>query len=107
MTTRHAEIKVWTSYREELTSWLCLLDDRYATELAEAETSTVEILQATLDVGKAARSTKLWFLLRQSLAKFQRAQDIIHLVEIQQKGASAGYEFWRLLNAELSVRFRD
>ena len=106
MTTRHAEIKVWTSYREELTSWLCLLDDRYATELAEAETSTVEILQATLDVGKAARSTKLWFLLRQSLAKFQRAQDIIHLVEIQQKGASAGYEFWRLLNAELSVRSR-
>ena len=71
MTTRHAEIKVWTSYREELTSWLCLLDDRYATELAEAETSTVEILQATLDVGKAARSTKLWFLLRQSLAKFR------------------------------------
>ena len=50
---------------------------------AEAETSTVEILQATLDVGKAARSTKLWFLLRQSLVKFQRAQDIIHLVEIQ------------------------
>ena len=97
---------MWTSYREELTSWLCLLDDRYATELAEAETSTVEILQATLDVGKAARSTKLWFLLRQSLAKFQRAQDIIHLVEIQQKGASAGYEFWRLLNAELSVRSR-
>ena len=48
MTTRHAEIKVWTSYREELTSWLCLLDDRYATELAEAETSTVEILQANL-----------------------------------------------------------
>ena len=106
MTTRHAEIKVWTSYREELTSWMCLLDDRYAAELAEAETSSVEILQATLDVGKAARSTKLWFLLRQSLAKFQRAQDIVHLVEITQKGASAGYEFWRLLNAELSVRSR-
>ena len=27
-------------------------------------------------------------------------------MEIQQKGASAGYEFWRLLNAELSVRSR-
>ena len=28
MTTRHVEIKIWTSYKEELTSWLCLLDDR-------------------------------------------------------------------------------
>ena len=40
----------------------------------------------------------------QSLSKFQRAQDLIHLVEVAQKGASAGYEFWRLLNRELSVR---
>ena len=63
MTTRHAKIEVWTSNRKELISWLCLLDDRCATELAEAERSTVKILPATLDVGKAARSTKLWFLL--------------------------------------------
>ena len=25
MTTRHAEIRVWSSYRDELTSWLCLV----------------------------------------------------------------------------------
>ena len=37
MTTRHAEIRVWSSYRDELTSWLCLLDDRFADELQEAE----------------------------------------------------------------------
>ena len=59
-----------------------------------------------MDVGQAARSSKLWFLLRQSLSKFQRAQDLIHLIEVAQKGASAGYEFWRLLNRELSVRSR-
>ena len=40
------------------------------------------------------------------LSKFQRAQDLIHLIEVAQKGASAGYEFWRLLNRELSVRSR-
>ena len=33
MNTRHAEIRVWSAYKEELTSWLCLLDDRFAEEL--------------------------------------------------------------------------
>ena len=106
MNTRHAEIRVWSAYKEELTSWLCLLDDRFAEELDESEQSAVPVQQSTLDVGKAARSSKLWFLLRQSLSKFQRAQDLIHLIEVAQKGASAGYEFWRLLNRELSVRSR-
>ena len=40
------------------------------------------------------------------MSKFQRAQDLIRLIEIQQRGASAGYEFWRMLNKELSVRSR-
>ena len=106
MTSRHAEIRVWTAYREELTSWLCLLDDRYATELQEAISSSVEVLQVNLEAGKAARSSKLWFLLRQSMSKFQRGQDLVHLIEVKQKGASAGYELWRLLNNELSVRSR-
>ena len=106
MTTRHAEIRVWSSYRDELTSWLCLLDDRFADELQEAEQSAVPVEQSKLDVGKAARSSKLWFLLKQSMSKFQRAQDLTRLIEIQQRGASAGYEFWRMLNKELSVRSR-
>ena len=106
MTTRHAEIRVWSSYRDELTSWLCLLDDRFANELQEAEQSAVPVEQGKLDVGKAARSSKLWFLLKQSMSKFQRAQDLIRLIEIQQRGASVGYEFWRMLNKELSVRSR-
>ena len=90
MTTRHAEIRVWSSYRDELTSWLCLLDDRFADELQEAEQSAVPVEQGKLDVGKTARSSKLWFLLKQSMSKFQRAQDLIRLIEIQQRGASAG-----------------
>ena len=106
MTSRHAEIRVWTAYRDELTSWLCLLDDRYATELQEAISSNVEVLQVRLQAGKAARSTKLWFLLRQSMSKFQRGQDLVHLIEVKQMGASAGYELWRSLNNELSVRSR-
>ena len=106
MSSRHAEIRIWTAYREELTAWLCLLDDRYAEELREAATSVVEVSQVALPVGKAARSTKLWFLLRQSLSKFQRAQDFVQLIGVQQKGASAGYELWRMLNNELSVRSR-
>ena len=97
---------MWSSYRDELTSWLCLLDDRFADELQEAEQSAVPVEQGKLDVGKAARSSKLWFLLKQSMSKFQRAQDLIRLIEIQQRGASAGYEFWRMLNKELSVRSR-
>ena len=92
MNTRHAEIRVWSAYKEELTSWLCLLDDRFAEELDESEQSAVPVQQSALDVG--------------SLSKFQRAQDLIHLIEVAQKGASAGYELWRLLNRELSVRSR-
>ena len=92
MTSRHAEIRIWTAYREELTAWLCLLDDRYAEELSEAASSNVEV--------------PLWFLLRQSLSKFQRARDFVQLIEVRQKGASAGYELWRMLNGELSVRSR-
>ena len=75
-------------------------------KLREAATSVVEVSQVALSVGKAARSTKLWFLLRQSLSKFQRAQDFVQLIGVQQKGASAGYELWRMLNNELSVRSR-
>ena len=85
MNTRHAEIRVWSAYKEELTSWLCLLDDRFAEELDESEQSAVPVQQSTLDVGKAARSSKLWFLLRQSLSKLQRAQDLIHLIEVAQE----------------------
>ena len=106
MTSRHAEIRIWTAYREELTAWLCLLDDRYAEELSEAASSNVEVPQSGLTQGRAARSTKLWFLLRQSLSKFQRARDFVQLIEVRQKGASAGYELWRMLNGELSVRSR-
>ena len=106
MTSRHAEIRVWTAYRDELTSWLCLLDDRYATELQEAMSSSVEVSQVKLEAGKAAQPTKLWFLLRQSMSKFQRGQDLVHLIEVKQMGASAGYELWRSLNNELSVRSR-
>ena len=54
MSSRHAEIRIWTAYREELTARLCLLDDRYAEELREAATSVVEVSQVALSVGKAA-----------------------------------------------------
>ena len=40
------------------------------------------------------------------MSKFQRAQDLIRLIEITQRGASAGYEFWRMLNKELSDSYR-
>ena len=55
ITSRHAEIRIWTAYREELTAWLCLLDDRYAEELSEAASSSVEVAQSGLTAGKAAR----------------------------------------------------
>ena len=40
------------------------------------------------------------------MSKFQRGQDLVHLIEVKQMGASAGYELWRSLNNELSVRSR-
>eukprot|EP00439_Symbiodinium_sp_Y106_P005528 s11587_g1.t1 len=93
MNTRHAEIRVWSAYKEELTSWLCLLDDRFAEELDESEQSAVPVQQSTLDVGKAARSSKLWFLLRQSLSKFQRAFGRWQGCAVQQALVPASSEF--------------
>ena len=75
--------RVWTAYREELSSWLCLLDDRYATELRKRSVACGSFT-VKLEAGKAARSTKLWFLLRQSMSKFQRGQDLVHLIEVKQ-----------------------
>ncbi|CAE6930401.1 TY1B-LR3, partial [Symbiodinium sp. CCMP2456] len=49
------------------------LRSRYAEELNEAEQSSFEVKQAALVTGKAARSTNLWFLLKQSMSRFQRA----------------------------------
>ena len=106
MRTRHEEITVWTAFREELTSWLCLLDDRFSAELQEAIESGVEVRQIALSKGKAARSTKLWYLLKQALSGFQRGVDLAKFVELSQNGAAAGYELWRALNQELSVRSR-
>eukprot|EP00439_Symbiodinium_sp_Y106_P002522 s536_g1.t1 len=45
MNTRHAEIRVWSAYKEELTSWLCLLDDRFAEELEACRDPSLECLQ--------------------------------------------------------------
>ena len=77
MTTRHAETLRYgcgPAIGTNFTSWLCLLDDRFADELQEAAQSAVPVEQGKLDVGKAARSSKLWFLLKQSMSKFQRAR---------------------------------
>ena len=52
MRTRHEEITFWTAFREELTSWLCLLDDRFSEELQEAIESGVEVRQIALSKGK-------------------------------------------------------
>ena len=65
-----------------------------------------KIAQLSLSKGKAARSTKLWYLLKQALTGFQRGTDIAKFVELHQGGAAAGYELWRELDKELSVRSR-
>ena len=75
--------------------------------LTSQSQSAVPVQQSTLDVGKAAPvPASFGSCFVRVLSKFQRAQDLIHLIEVAQKGASAGYEFWRLLNRELSVRSR-
>ena len=80
--------------------------DRFSEELQEAIESGVEVRQIALSKGKAARSTKLWYLLKQALSGFQRGVDLAKFVELGQNGAAAAYELWRALNQELSVRSR-
>ena len=92
----HEEITVWTAFREELNlHQLCLLDDGFSEELQEAIESGVEVRQIALSKGKAARSTKLWYFLKQALSGFQRGVDLAKFVEslartVRQQGTSSG-----------------
>ena len=83
-----------------------MLDDGFSKELQEAIESGVEVRQIALSKGKAARSTKLWYLLKQALLVFRGGLTLTKFVELSQNGATAGYELWRALNQELSVRSR-
>ena len=43
------------------------------------------------------------------MSKFQRGQDLVHLIEVKQMGASAGYELWRSLktNCQFAPEWKD
>eukprot|EP00439_Symbiodinium_sp_Y106_P009158 s8070_g1.t1 len=80
MNTRHAKIRVWSACKEELTSSLCLLDDRFAEELDESEQSAVPVQQrSALDVGKTAQSTSFGSCFARAFGSLEDAKKVLLL----------------------------
>ena len=65
-----------------------------------------EIKQVTLPSDTAGRSARLFYLLQQALAKWDRGLEILRSVSTRQGNAAAGYEGVRELYRQYSVNSR-
>ena len=89
-----------------LSSWLALTDDAFVGELRQCLFVPNEIQQVTLPSDTAGRSARLFYLLQQALAKWDRGLEILRSVSTRQGNAAAGYEGVRELCRQYSVNSR-
>ena len=89
-----------------LSSWLALTDDAFVGELRQCLFVPNEIQQVSLPSDTAGRSARLFYLLQQALAKWDRGLEILRSVSTRQGNAAAGYEGVRELYRQYSVNSR-
>ena len=104
--TRHEEIVGFRTYLEDLVCWLGLGSDQYPTECYAAVGSEREILQSGLTAEQAARSAKLFSILKNAFSDFGRADLIIRAYVELQGSTLNGYEVLRLLAREFALKSR-
>ena len=103
---RIRELKEFHRFLEVLSSWLALTDDAFVGELRQCLFVPNEIKQVTLPSDTAGRSARLFYLLQQALAKWDRGLEILRSVSTRQGNAAAGYEGVRELYRQYSVNSR-
>ena len=103
---RIRELEEFHRFLEVLSSWLALTDDAFVPELRQCLFVPNEIQQVSLPSDTAGRSAKLFYLLQQALAKWDRGLEILRSVSTRQGNVAAGYEGVRELYRQYSVNSR-
>ena len=100
---RMREIEAWHGFLETLSSWLALQDEAYVNNLRLCIGVKDEIQQDRLPADTAARSAKLFYLLSQSLAKWERGLELLRSCSKRQNMSATGYEAVRTIHMNYSI----
>ena len=85
------EVEGWHTFLETLSSWLALQEEAFVRELQLCVPVKAEILQTKLPSDTAARSSKLFYYLTQSLAKWERGLELLRSCSKRQGMSACGY----------------
>ena len=85
---------------ETMSSWLALQDEAYANEIRLCISVKDEIRQDLLPPDTAARSAKLFYLLSQSLAKWERGLELLRSCSKRQSMSATGFPELKLSEAD-------
>ncbi|CAE6961021.1 unnamed protein product [Symbiodinium sp. CCMP2592] len=100
---RMKEVETWHSFMETLSSWLALQEEAFVRELQLCIPVKKEIVQADLNPETAARSSKLFYYLTQSLAKWERGSELLRSCSKRQGQSACGYEVIRTITSQYRV----
>ena len=87
----------WHSFMETLSSWLALQEEAFVRELLLCIPVKSEIKQVELNAETAARSSKLFYYLTQSLAKWDRGLELLRSCSKRQGQSACGYKVIRTI----------
>ena len=100
---RMKEVEGWHTFLETLSSWLALQEKAFVRELQLGVPVKTEILQTKLPSDTAARSSKLFYYLTQSLAKWERGLELLRSCSKRQGMSACGYEVVRTITSQYSI----
>ena len=100
---RMKEVEGWHTFLETLSSWLALQEKAFVRELQLCVPVKTEILQTKLPSHTAARSSKLFYYLTQSLAKWERGLELLRSCSKRQSMSVCGYEVVRTITSQYSI----
>ena len=100
---RMKEGETWHSFTETLSSWLALQEEAFVRELQLCIPVKSEIKQVDLNAETAARSSKLFSYLTQSLAKWDRGLELLRSCSKRQGQSACGYEVIRTITSQCSI----
>ena len=101
--TRGRELSGFKDWIEKFCGWLCLIQDAYGPELAEAINATYRI-QPTRSPEQTMRSKRLFHFLQQNFVGYSKIENLIRS-QISSTGIteSNGFELLRLIRMEFSL----
>ena len=104
--TRGRELSGFKDWLEKFCGWLCLIQDAYGPELAEAINASYQI-QPTRSPEQTMQSKRLFHLLQQNFVGYSKIENLIRS-QISSSGIteSNGFELLRLIRMEFSLMSR-